>query len=66
MEIKCAKSFYLSEEKVKDIIAMYFKKQGYNISMNDVRLDVGTRCVGYGLMEHEETYFKGATVTCKD
>lgn len=66
MGIKCTKTFHLSEENIKDIIAMYFKKQGYNTSINDVKLNIGTRCVGYGMSEHDETYFDGATVTCED
>lgn len=66
MEITCTKTFHLSEENVKDIIAMHFKKQGYNVSIDNIKLKICSRCVGYGLAEHDETYFEGATVTCVD
>lgn len=65
MGIKCTKEFHLSEESVKDIIAMHFKKEGYDVTADNVRLNVGKTYVGYGPMEHEEVYFGGAIVTCK-
>lgn len=66
MEIKKNITIELSENDVKEIVADYLNKDGYNITADDVRLDVGSRTKGYGMYEYEELYFKGAFIKCKE
>jgi hypothetical protein len=57
----------LTAEDVKEIIAKYVREnmQCNNVTVDDVTLSIGTRSVGYGPMEHDEVYFREATVKCK-
>ena len=66
MEIKKNITINLSENDVKEIIADYLKREGYDVTVNDVTLSIGSRCEGYGDAEHEVVYFKGAYVNCKE
>ena len=66
MEIKKNITINLSENDVKEIIADYLKREGYDLEVNDVTLSIGSRCEGYGDAEHEVNYFKGAYVNCKE
>ena len=52
----------LSESDVKEIVAEYLKKEGYNVAANDVKISVGTKWEGWGLDEHQVTYFKECSV----
>lgn len=62
MEIKKDITIHLSETDIKEIIADYLKREGYEVAVNNVRLSVGTEIQGYGLGELEVTCFKGANV----
>lgn len=66
MEIKKNITINLSENDVKQVIADYLKREGYDVTVNDVSLSVGSRIEGYGMTEHEINYFKGAYVNCKE
>ena len=55
----------LSESDVKNIVADYLVKEGYKVSSDDVKLSVGTKWEGYGLSEHQVTYFKECTAVVK-
>lgn len=66
MEIKKNITVELNENDVKKIIVDYLKRDGYEVSENNVTLSVGTRLEGYGMAEHQVTYFKGAYVKCKE
>ena len=66
MEIKKNITINLSEEDVKKIIADYLKREGYDVTVNDVSLSIGSRCEGYGTAEHKVSYFKGAYINCKE
>jgi hypothetical protein len=65
MEIKENITINLSEEDVKEIIVDYLNKKGYKVKSDNVKLSIGSRLEGYGMMEHEVTYFKGAYVNCE-
>lgn len=56
----------LSEDDVKEIIADYCNKNGYKAKPDDVTLSIGSHCVGYGSMEHDEWCFAGAKVKVKE
>ena len=66
MEIKKSITINLSENDVKEIIADYLKREGCDVTVNDITLSIGSRCEGYGTAEHEVNYFKGAYVNCKE
>lgn len=66
MEIKKNITINLSEDDVKQVIADYLKREGYDVTVNDVSLLVGSRLEGYGMAEHSVNYFKGAYVNCKE
>ena len=66
MEIKKNITINLSENDVKEAIAEYLKREGYNVTFNDVTLSIGSRYEGYGDAEHEVNYFKGAYVNCNE
>lgn len=66
MEIKKNITIEFSEADVKEIIADFLKKDGYNVTANDVRLVVGSRLEGYGMAEHPVHYFEGAFVKCNE
>lgn len=66
MNIKKNITVHLSGDDVKGIIADYLKKEGYSVEAEDVRLTVGSRTVGYFMDEHDEHYFKEASVCCKE
>lgn len=66
MEIKKNITINFSEEDVKKIIADYLNREGYVVEVSNVRLEVGSTCVGYGRDEHMVTRFKGAYVDCKE
>lgn len=66
MEIKKNITINLSEDDVKQVIANYLKREGYDVTVKDVSLSVGSRLVGYGMSEHSVNYFKGAYVNCKE
>ena len=55
----------LSEYDVKEIIAEYLTKEGYKVNPSGVNLVFGTKWVGYGMDEHQETYFKECTAVVK-
>ena len=66
MEIKKNITINLSENDVKEIITDYLKREGYDVTVNDIALSIGSRCEGYGTAEHEVHYFKGAYVNCQE
>ncbi len=66
MEIKKNITINLSEDDVKQVIADYLKREGYDVTTNDVSLSVGSRIEGYGMGEYSVEYFKGAYVNCKE
>lgn len=66
MEIKKNIVINLSEDDVKEIIADYLKREGYNVTVNDVDLSIGSRYEGFAEAEHEVSYFKGACINCKE
>ena len=64
MKIKNNTVIELTESDVKDIIVEHFKKNGYDVSNENVTFSVGTRLEGYGMAEHQVTCFNGARVDC--
>ena len=54
----------LSESDVKKIIADYLNREGYAVTSDDVSISVDSRIEGYGVEEHEVSYFKAAYVNC--
>ena len=65
MNIKKKITISLSEADVKEIVAEYLTKEGYKVIPSDVKLEVGTKWVGYGKDEHQEPYFKECTAVVK-
>ena len=52
----------LSEEDVKECVAKYISSNcGYQVKPENVSLNVGSKCVGYGMAEHQVSYFKDCT-----
>lgn len=66
MEIKKNITINLSKEDLKQIIADYLVKDGYNVKPSDINFNVSSQLEGYGMAEHEVTVFKGCTVNCKE
>ena len=66
MEIKKNITIKLSENDVKEIIADFLQRDGYNVTVDDVSLSVGSRCEGFGAMEHYVSCFNCAFVKCKE
>lgn len=64
MNIKKNITINLSEDDVKQIIADYLTREGYDVTAKDVSLSVGSRIEGHGIAEHEVNYFKGAYINC--
>jgi len=52
----------MNEAELAQII-MDAVKAKTSLTVMSVDFEVGTRCVGYGVGERDEPYFKGATVT---
>ena len=63
MNIEKKITISLSEDDVKNIVADYLVKEGYKVTSKDVNLSVKTKLEGYGLAEHQVTYFDGCTAT---
>lgn len=55
----------LSETDVKVIVAQYLNHEGYKVSPEDVKLEVGNEWRGYGMSEHQVPCFKGCSVVLK-
>lgn len=56
-------TIHLTENDVKEIIAKEICSQGgFQVTVDDVTLRVGTECHGYGMAEHDVTVFKGCDV----
>lgn len=57
----------LSDNDVKEIIALYIRESlPYDgVEAKDVTIKVANECRGYGMDEHQEACFKGASVICK-
>lgn len=66
MKIKKNITIELSEDDVKEMIVYCLIKEGYEVTIDDVKLDVGSKIEGYGMGEYEVNYFKGAYVKCKE
>ena len=66
MNIKKNITINLSEDEVKQVIADYLIREGYDVTAKDVSLSVGTRSEGYGMAEHDVTYFKGCYINCQE
>lgn len=66
MEIKKNITINLSDDDVKEIIVDYLKREGYDITTNDVSFSISSRCEGYGTAEHNVSYFKGACINYKE
>ena len=66
MEIKKNITIELTEDDVKEIIVNYLMRDGYDVTVDDIRLSVGSRLEGFGMMEHPVNYFEGAYVKCKE
>ena len=66
MKIEKNITINFSEEEVKEIIADYLSKKGYEVTPDDVQLSVGSRTKNWGTSEYELIYFKGAYVECKE
>jgi hypothetical protein len=54
----------LSETELENIIKEAIKTKT-GLEVQSITFDIGTRCVGYGQGERDESYFGGATVTFK-
>lgn len=54
----------LSEHDLERIVREALINKGFNVE--DITFNIGTKCEGYGMAEHQVTYFKGCTVSCKD
>ena len=66
MNIKKNITINLSEEEVKQVIADYLTREGYDVTAKDVSLSVGSRIEGYGMGEYSVEYFKGAYISCQE
>ena len=64
MNIRKNITINLSDDEVKQIIAKYLRKEEYNVTVKDVNFSVGTWLDGYGIIEHEVTYFDGCYIKC--
>lgn len=57
----------LNQQDIKIAISEYIKNhRGLDVSTNDVGFNIEKQCVGYGMGEHMETVFSGATVHIND
>lgn len=52
----------LTPDDLREIVADYLKKDGYEVSKEDVKFDVRRRLEGYGPGEHEVTELTGCKV----
>lgn len=66
MNIENKITITLSETDVKEIVAEYLTKQGYNVTINNVSLNVGIDWVGYGMDEHQVARFKECVAVVKN
>lgn len=68
MEIKKNLTINLTEEDVKNIIADHFKKEGYKVSTEDVKLLVNKKYTeDYDeRYQNEILYFSGCNVNCAE
>jgi hypothetical protein len=56
----------IAENELKEIIAEYLTEHGsFKFDPKNVTLHVGTKLVGYGMAEHQVTYFKECTAVTK-
>ena len=54
-----------TEQDIKTIVASYCCEHGYSgVKPEDVTVNIGTRCEGYGYGEHDVHYLKGCSVKC--
>lgn len=65
MEIIRNLDIKVTEIELKEIVAAYLNREGYDGKSENVQFHMGSELEGYGLMEHEVTKFKGCTVTCR-
>lgn len=61
MDILNRMTITLRESDVKEIIAEYLTEKGYPTDANNVMLNVGLECRGYGPNEQEVCVFKDCT-----
>ena len=66
MKIKKNITINFSEDDVKQIIAEHVKREGYETTVENVDIFVGSRLEGFGMAEHPVYYFKGCNVSCKE
>jgi hypothetical protein len=62
MDIKRSVSITITPDEIKQIITRSLKEEGYDIANCAISFNVKNECEGYGMMEHEVTRFRGATV----
>ena len=63
MNIKMKTIIKLSEADLKELVVYYLRSRGYEVSSDNVTFSAGTTTAGYGMNEHQVTYFDGCVVT---
>lgn len=58
-------TIHLDEQDIKQIVADYLVKKGYDVTSDDVEISVGKKWEGYGMAEHEVCCFEKCTVTVR-
>lgn len=66
MNIKRNITINLDANEVKEIIADRLDQEGYEVTADDIQINVGSRFEGYGMAEHQVVYFAGCTVDCAE
>lgn len=62
MKVERTVKVELTADELKQIVAEYLRKDGFDAEKEDVTFNVGRHSEGFGMMEHEVIKFTGCTV----
>lgn len=65
MNIENKITITLTENDLKEIVAEYLTEKGYKVTTDNVTLSVGNKWVGFGMDEHQVTFFKECVAVVK-
>lgn len=60
MTDKTTQKIEFTEDDIKKALCDYLLKANIKCKPEEISLDVGSRCVGYGIAEHDEYYVKAS------
>lgn len=57
----------LDSNEIKKIIVLYVEQEtGKKVDNNSFDFKISNQCIGYGVNEHYESYFRGCTLKLTD